>query len=85
MLSIWLKGLNCGKGLSFSSDHLPVVYISDCKMNSVDVSKSVVKSQRLINDVSIERFNNALSDDLSDALSYVIFKNHYRRYLIDHL
>ena len=38
-------------------------------MNSVDVSKFVAKSQRLINDVSIERFNNALSViDWSDVL-----------------
>ena len=28
---------------------------------------------------------NSLSDELSDASSYVIFKNYYRRYLIDHL
>ena len=28
---------------------------------------------------------NSLSDELSDASTYVILKNHYGRYLIDHL
>jgi hypothetical protein len=42
------------------SDHLPVFYIPDLKLNAVDVSKFVVKSHVLINSVSIERFTNAL-------------------------
>ena len=64
-----LHDFHSGIRISDVSDHLQVLCISDYKMNLVDVSKFVVKSQRLINDVSIERFDSALSViDWSDVL-----------------